>query len=531
MAQKSSTPGDATGLPRRSVRGALRLSTLDGALASVFGALTGGVFLTGFALRLGANDLLIGLLASLPLLAAVAQLAGAYLIERVGGRRRAVCIGGAGSSRILWLAALALPLLAAADSSWVRGSAPWGLLAVAALSQVLGSLGGVAWLSWMADLVPIGVRGRYFGSRNVVCGVATALATIAAGWYLDRFAPGGPPWDFATLFLLAVVAGWGSVAYLRKVPERPALPEPRSEPFLDLARRPFADPNFRRFVRFSILFNGAVHFAAPFFTVYMLEALRLSYTQVATLATLSTVAHLVTIRGWGRLADRYGNRPVIVVTAALAAPVPLVWLLVDGDNAAWLTPTVHLLGGSAWAGYGLATSNLLLKLTPRTHNAVYFSMFGALTGIGSAAGPVIGGLVGLWLHGSTLDLGPVVLDSFGVIFACSFAGRVTTVLLLRGVSEPRQASVREVIRMLSTVRGFNTLMGVDEVLQFVVVALRDRIGLRPARLFPLPGGRAGAYTEGPLRRPRPPGAPAGEKIGTEGRSDVEGQPEEVPRGG
>lgn len=520
MAPDSSPSADPVGLPYRSVRSALRLSTLDGALASVFGALTGGVFLTGFALRLGANDLLIGLLAGLPLSAAVAQLAGAYLVERVG-RRRTVCIGGAAASRLLWLLALALPLMGAAASPAIAATAPAALLVLAALSQVLGSLGGVAWLSWMADLVPIGVRGRYFGSRNLVCGIATALATLAAGWYLDRFAAEGPPWGFATLMALAVAAGLLSVRYLLQIPE-PATQEVKLEsgPFLELARQPLADRNFRRFVRFSILFNGAVHFAAPFFTVYMLEALRLSYTQVAFLATLSTVAHLVTIRGWGRLADRFGNRPVMTVTASLAAPVPLVWFLVTPENADWLTPVVHLLGGAAWAGYGLASSNLLLRLAPRAHNAVYFSMFGALTGLGSAVGPVLGGLVGVWLRGTLLEVGPVALDSFGVIFACSFVGRAATVLLLRMVTEPKQASVREVIRMLSTVRGFNTLMGVDEVLQFVVVTLRDRVGLRPARLFHLPGARVAAYTEGPLRRRRS-GGPAGT-----GR-----EKEEVPRGG
>lgn len=492
-------------LPYRSARGALRLSTLDGALASVFGALTGGVFVTGFALRLGANELLIGLLAALPLLAAVAQLGGAYLIERIG-RRRAVCIGGASWSRLLWLVAFVLPLVAGAEAAWLRAWGPGLLLVIAGISQVLGSLGGVAWLSWMADLVPIGVRGRYFGSRNLICGIATALATVAGGWCLDRFTATGPPWGFATLMGLAVVAGCGSVVYLRRIPEPPAARAPEPGRFLDLARQSFADPNFRRFVRFSILWNGAVHFAAPFFTVYMLEGLQMSYTQVAFLATLSTVAHLVTIRGWGRLADRYGNRPVLVVTASLATPVPLVWFLVDPVNAAWLTPIVHLLGGAAWAGYGLAASNLLLRVAPRAHNAVYFSMFGALTGIGSAVGPVLGGLVAVLLRRTPLDLGPVALDGFGVIFACSFLGRASTVFLLRHVTEPRQASVREVIRMLSTVRGFNTLMGVDEVLQFVVVTLRDRIGLRPARFFPLPQARGAAYTEGPLRRAkaRPP---------------------------
>jgi len=443
----------------------------------------------------------------------VSQLFGAYLIERVG-RRRAVCLAGAGTGRFVWLAALALPAVAA--TALGAPAAPWLLFGVAALSQAAGSLGGVAWLSWMADLVPIGLRGRYFGSRNLICGVATAAATALGGWYLDRFPAAGPPWGFASLFALAVLAGWGSLRYLARIPEPPAAAEPVKPAFADLVRQPFRDRNFRRLVRFSILWNGAVQFASPFFTVYMLESLRVSYTQVAALATLSTVAHLVTIRGWGRLADQYGNRPVMLVTGAAVVWVPLLWLGVDRDNVAWLAPAIHVVGGAAWAGHGLAAGNLLLKLAPRAHNAVYFSAFGALNGAGSALGPVLGGLLARALRPDGLALGPVALDPFGVLFACSFLGRGATLLLLRRVAEPRQTSARTVIRILSTVRGLNALVGFNEAIHLVLVTLRDRGGARPARLSSLPASRGGDYTEGPLRRPPaagPPGAHDGPQEG------------------
>lgn len=80
----------------------------------------------------------------------------------------------------------------------------------------------------------------------------------------------------------------------------------------------------------------------------------------------------------------------------------------------------------------------------------------------SALSQILGSLGGVaWLSWMA-DLGPMALDSFGVIFACSFLGRGGTLL--------------------------------------VVVTLRGRVVLRPARLFPLPAARTGAYTEGPLRR-------------------------------
>jgi len=50
-----------------------------------------------------------------------------------------------------------------------------------------GAVGGPGWVSWMADVVPARVRGRYF-SRRRQWSVLTALpAAWFTGWLLDRY--------------------------------------------------------------------------------------------------------------------------------------------------------------------------------------------------------------------------------------------------------------------------------------------------------------------------------------------------------
>ena len=48
------------------IRASLKYSIYDGTLANMFATLTGGVFLTGFALYLGMNEFMIGLLGQCP---------------------------------------------------------------------------------------------------------------------------------------------------------------------------------------------------------------------------------------------------------------------------------------------------------------------------------------------------------------------------------------------------------------------------------------------------------------------------------
>lgn len=65
----------------------LKYSIYDGIFANIFATLTGGVFLMGFALYLGMNELMIGLVASMPFIVTVFQLPAASAALRTGKRK------------------------------------------------------------------------------------------------------------------------------------------------------------------------------------------------------------------------------------------------------------------------------------------------------------------------------------------------------------------------------------------------------------------------------------------------------------
>jgi hypothetical protein len=69
----------------------LKNSIYDGMFANMFATLTGGMFLTGFALYLEMNEFMIGLLASMPFVVTVFQLPASYSILRTGRRKAIAC--------------------------------------------------------------------------------------------------------------------------------------------------------------------------------------------------------------------------------------------------------------------------------------------------------------------------------------------------------------------------------------------------------------------------------------------------------
>lgn len=92
----------------------------------------------------------------------------------------------------------------------------------------------------------------------------------------------------------------------------------------------------------------------------------------------------------GGLSDRFGRRPVLLVSLAtlgvdylVMAVAPTLWLLFLGRAVA----------GVAGATYATATA-YIADVTPREGRAAAFGLVGAGFGVGFVLGPAIGGLIG-----------------------------------------------------------------------------------------------------------------------------------------
>ena len=290
-------------------KASLTYSIYDGALSNMFATLTGGVFLTGFAVYLGMNEFTIGLLGAMPFLVTVFQLPAAYFVQKRGNRKK-ITIWCSLSARILWVPILALALLSV-PSATIRVPI---ILVLILLHYALGSASFVAWISWMSDLVPDRMRGTFFGTRNMLAGAASMVVMVIFGAILDglkTLSPKGLPLGFAITFLAAVVLGVASIRFLRRISEPAHSPPAVRIDFAGQFLLPFRDRNFRRFLGFSFFWGFSVHFAAPFFPLYFLRDLGFGYGFIATLGMLSALADLVGMRLWGKLSDTTRNKPII----------------------------------------------------------------------------------------------------------------------------------------------------------------------------------------------------------------------------
>ena len=433
-------------------------ATLDGSFYSIMTSLTNGVFLTGFALALGASHLEIGIIASLPLLSPMVQLPVSPFLARKNLKN--ICFWTSFLGRSAWIGIALLALIRASISSW----AVWILILGLGVYHVGASIAGISWMSWMAGLVPEKIRGRYFGNRNVAIGAVGMMATLTGGLLVRRYDIHFNPQDltgFTSLFLLALMFGYASLLFLKRVPFDACLEERAIQSWSGSFRMVLMDKRFLMLILFSSCWGFGVNLASPFFTVFMLQYLHLGYDTVALYTLLNLTANLLGMWFWGGTSDRYGNKPVMQSMGPLAALLPLLWVFTTPTTVPYLGPLTHLVGGFCWAGINLTSVNLLLKLAKEGKRAVYFGTHAFFSSFFIALGPMVGGVLSDSFAHLGFRLEGLNLYHLHFVFIISAALRWGSLILLQWVREPKEVPVFTMVRALSNIKRLSTMAGLQ----------------------------------------------------------------------
>ena len=239
--------------------------------------------------------------------------------------------------------------------------------------------------SWLASLVPGHSMGRYFSIRSIITSIAYLGTFYAMGYMLDMFG-GNAPQGFAIIFLAAALAMFINTVLYKKAPA-PAKEEPDDgfnfQDFLGEAKQ----GNLGAFVLFLSFFTIGVNLASPFFAVYMLRDLNLSYLTYTIILSTEYIARIVTALFWGRYADRAGSLKVLRLCSNLIPIVPLMWIL--ARNPIHLV-VIQLISGSLWAGFDLCSATFIYRSAPGPRRLKYIMYQKSLNTLAIAAGNLAG---------------------------------------------------------------------------------------------------------------------------------------------
>jgi MFS transporter, DHA1 family, multidrug resistance protein len=323
-----------------------------------------------FARQLGAGPELVGLVAGASTVTGIfLKLPAGAISDAIG--RRAVLLGAATVAALMpfvypWVAAIGLLVLL----RLIHGSAT--------------ALFGPTASATVADMAPASERGRWGGTYSSIQGAGQALGPVLAGWLLGRS-------GFGLTFMTAGAIGvgaWIVLAWQRELGTRS-----HHISWVD-ARRAIREVALdRRMLVTSLaqagqfLLHGLI---TAFLPVYAVERIGLTPGEAGFLFGAQMVTTILARPAFGRLSDRAGRRPMIVIGLSTCAVSVALFARADGF--------VPLLALSALYGAGLAittssTMALITDLADRARYGAAHGLFGTIFDIGDALGPIAGGLV------------------------------------------------------------------------------------------------------------------------------------------
>ena len=449
-----------------ALRSDLRKIVWEGALVNIFVVLTGGAFVTGMALMLGANDFEIGLLTALPFLAQAAQPLSS-LLPRVNERRKRISVLGVTLARQAWL--LAIPLLFA-TGDWVLPA----FLGIVTLSNTANMLVAPVWLAWISEIVPREIRGRFFGVRSAGVAATTLvfsiLGSLVIDWFRARELESG---GFTIILVMAALAGAVAALVLSRVSDRPA-PAPVARAERGDWLRPARDPQFRHILRVFFAWNFAVGISAPFFAPHMLVHLKMSFFLIGLYSAGQSVIAVAANRPWGILIDRFGPRSVLIFCATGIGLIPLFWLVFRADYL-WLLIVEMIYSSFLWAGFNLAAFTLPIDTSPRDDRTYYLAWFATVTGLAFFAASFLGGLLAESWSSFSWPVGKQTFLNYHIIFVISAGLRVAAAGLLYALTEPSDRKIPMMVQLM----GYAVLKRLSlgrQIMPFAVEGTDNQIG-------------------------------------------------------
>ncbi len=365
---------------------------------ATFGVTNGiaATFLSVYALRLGASGQQMGLLTALPALVYVfCFIPAGRFIESRRDRK------GTG---LRWLFVLRLQYLLFALIAFLPPAyrVP-ALLVLIAAQGIPMCVANVAFTSIIGDVVAPERRPRVVSNRNILLALISAATALAAGKLLNVLPM---PLNYQILFFVAYAFGLLSMFALSRlvVPDVEQVGSFSLQPRLftqqirEIVQIATSNRAFMRFTLGSLIMHAALVYAWPLFALWWINGLKASESVVGLVATGNLLVIVLANPVWARIAERKGNRFVLLAGFLGVCVVPVAYCLAP---SAELVIIAEIIAGLAVPGVSMGLFNSMLEVCPAERRPAYISFYSATVNIPIFLAPMIATsivvpLVGVW---------------------------------------------------------------------------------------------------------------------------------------
>jgi len=395
-------------MSKRQRRRSITFAMLGAISAVTGGCCVGGNVLNLAVLKLGASEVYLGVLGFVTMGSWCFRVFTMSAIERVGKRR----------VMLLWywvvllfiLPFVFIPYLAELWPAW----ACLALLLVASLGRnITYALGNTGWFPLLQDVVPRQITGRFFANMRTGWQTASLITILVCAFFLGR---NSEWWKFQIIFI------FGFLAYLLRAFS--IIPLAENPPRKGRGKRPSIAARFREAfgvaeMRILIFYIVSYILAATMtepFKIKLLRDLGYTYRFILSATAMIGAGAIISLRPWGKLADRFGNRFIFTISHIGLFLCSLCWILVGYNTPSRVLAFVLFFLWSLFhSGNGIAQTRYIMHAVPASRQN-YITIINVFLSLAAGLAPLLGGLFLATSRGVSIGAGPGGFNNYDLLF-------------------------------------------------------------------------------------------------------------------
>ncbi len=396
----------------------MALSIAEGSVG-VFSNVLAENYIIPFSLSINSSPFQVGLLVSVGnLISPLGQMIGSLQIEKRA--RKSVLIRGIIGQASMWSLFIMIALFF--QLNMFNQLLSWMLMIVYLVFMLFSGVMTPPWFSFMGDVVPETIRGRYFAKRNLITQLIAIIGTISLSFLLDFLDINNVIFlGFIIIFIFGLSTRLISLFLFNSHYYPPYKFETKDHVKTSQFLKELSKSNFGKFTLLVSLLTFGQWIAKPFYSVYMLNTLKFDYPIFVLINLASTLIGLFFFPLIGRYSDKFGNVNLLRIGALIIPFISFLWIIFNTPLQIILG--IQVLSGIGWTSFNLAASNFIYDNIPSKKRGKYIALYNLLIGIAITLGGLLGSTIVTYV-----DI--VGINAYYLVFFISGIVRIIAVVSL-----------------------------------------------------------------------------------------------------
>ncbi|MFA5746232.1 MAG: MFS transporter [archaeon] len=392
-----------------------KFSVLDGIFWSMMFYLT-SVFLTPYLIALGANSFEVGLLSYAPLLIAAITCFFSYEILKLFNSKKQMVVFFVMTSAVLWIP------VGFAHVLFVGKTQVWFVLIIATVYTIISQFLGPVYTDWIGNLFNLKKMGDYNARKSIILQLISIIPLILAGYLLQAINNKDTLLGFTIIFIFAGFCRFISGLYLNTMSKTEDKEEILKEtvhtkkPMFSVFKEEILkDKTYFYFMMVVLIYYFSLYVTAPYNKFYLLNIVKLTYTQYLTLEITMILGVITSLFYWGKACDKFGATKILKATMLFLPLYPLALILFP-QNMVILTILVFI-DAVITAGLGLSITTYIYQ-NLKENLITHFTFFMLFQAVALTIGALLGVLINKIATGyyGTETKGIIIVFIVGIFF-------------------------------------------------------------------------------------------------------------------